>query len=200
MTDPTIRPATQNQIRSEQLMEALWGSADLGPRIRKVAKERFPDIRLPEETIDPVITPLREENEALKQRLDALSEKFEAREKETAESKTFRELEASVNAAVAKFGLTDEGRAAMLDRMKETRNFTDVEAAAAFIAHATPPQATAGPSWAAGPAKLNLFGSAEPEEQYKRLHTNPEGYLEDQLREFASNPDKYVTETFGRAA
>ena len=200
MTDPTARPATQNQIRAEALLEALWGSADLGPKIRKVAKERFPDIRLPEETVDPVVAPLREENEALRKRFDELSERLESREKRESEEKSFRDLEASVDRAVKKFGLTDEGRSAMLDRMKETKNFTDVEAAAAFIAHSTPPQPSAGPTWAAGAQKLNLFGSAEADKSYERLHRNPEAYLEDELRTFARDPDKYVTETFGRAA
>lgn len=198
MTNPT--PATQNQVRAEQLLEALWSSADLGPKIRKVAKERFPDIRLPEDTVDPVVAPLRQENEALKARLDALAEKFEAREQKAAETDSFQKMEAAVNAAAAKFKLTEEGRAAMLDRMKETRNYTDVEAAAAFIAHSAPPSPTSGPSWATSSAKLNLFGSAEQDERFKRLHTNPEGFLEDELRNFASNPDAYVAETFGRAA
>ena len=200
MTNPAVRPATENQLRAEKLMEKLWGSADLGPTIRKIAKETFPDIRVPEELVDPVVAPLRQENEALKKRFNELAAKFEAREQKDAESQTFKELEAAVNRAVEKFGLTDEGRAAMLDRMKETKNFTDVEAAAAFIAHSKPPKVSEGPSWASSAQKMNLFGSAEPDEQYKRLHINPEGYMEDELRTFARDPDKYVQETFGRGA
>ena len=200
MTDPTATPATQNQIRAEQLIEKLFASADLGPKIRKAAKEIFPDIRVPEDMVDPVLAPLREENEVLKKRFEALSEKFEEREKKESESQTFRELENAVNAAVSKFKLTDEGRAAMLDRMKETKNFTDVEAAAAWVAHSAPPQQTAGPSWAEGSSKANLFGSAERDERYARLHTNPDGFLDDELRSFARDPDAYVRDTFGRAA
>ena len=31
-------------------------------------------------------------------------------------------------------------------------------------------------------------------------HRDPEGFLESELRTFATNPDKYVADTFGRAA
>ncbi len=199
-SNPTPDPVRESQIRAARFVETLFRSADLGPVVRKKAKEMFPDIALPEDTIDPVVAPLRQENETLRKRFEELSAKFEEREKKDSETSEFQKLEAAVTQAVNKFGLTDEGRAAMLDRMKETKNFTDVEAAAAWVAHSKPVEPTAGPSWTIGATKMNLFGSAEPDEQFKQLHMNPEMFLENQLREFASNPDKYVAETFGRAA
>jgi len=192
MTDPTVKPATQNQIRAEQLVAKLFQSADFGPKIRKVAKEIFPDISVPEDVVDPVIAPLREENEALRKHLEALSQKFEAREKKESETQAFHELEKAINAAGAKFKLTAEGIAAMIGRMQETKNFTDVEAAAAWVAHSAPPQQTAGPTWAANTARANLFGSAERDERYARLHTNPEGFLDDEILAFARDPDAYT--------
>ena len=196
MADP--RPATQTEIRAAQLVEALWSSADLGPSVREQAKKLFPDIRLPEEA--PVIAPLKAETEAMRARLEKLETELAERDRKSGEEKAFSDLEGAVNKAVSKFGLTDEGRAAMLDRMKETRNYTDVEAAAAWVAHSKPQTPTAGPSWATGDRRANLFGSAERDDRYKALHLDPEGFLESELRNFASDPDRYVNETLGRAA
>lgn len=196
MADP--RPATQTEIRAAQLVERLWGSADLGPKVREEAKRLFPDIQLPEEA--PAIAPIAAESAAMRARLEKLEADIAARDAKAGEEKTFRELEQAVNTAVSKFGLTDEGRAAMLDRMKETKNFTDVEAAAAWVAHSKPPAPTAGPSWAIGNQRANLFGSAEKDERFKALHLDPEGYLESELRAFAADPDRYTSDTLGRAA
>ena len=196
MADP--RPATQTEVRAARLVEQLWNSADLGPQVRAQAKALFPDIQLPEEA--PVIAPIKAENDALRQRLEKLEADIAERDRTTGEERAFADLEGAVKRAVTKFGLTDEGRAAMLDRMKETKNYTDVEAAAAWVAHSKPPAPTSGPSWVTNSQRINLFGSAEKDERYKALHTDPEGYLESELRTFAADPDKYTAETFGRAA
>ena len=72
------------------------------------------------------------------------------------------------------------------------------EAAAAWVASKTPPKQTAGPTWA--PQSLNLFGSKNYDENLASLHRDPQGFMDQQLTEFVSDPDKYVADTFGRVA
>ena len=192
---PPVQPATTNQIRAEQLIFSLWNDPEYGPKIREAAKKQFGDIKTLED--DPVVGSIKSENENLKKALDEVRARLNKRDEEDEQAKTFRQMEEAVSAAQRKFGLTDEGRAKMLDRMKETKNFGDPEAAAAWVSHSSPPE-TPKPTWS--PTKLNLFGSAEVDESYRTLHTNPDKYLDDQLTEFVRDPDKYVAETFGRAA
>jgi hypothetical protein len=85
-----------------------------------------------------------------------------------------------------------------MDRMKETGNVTDADAAAAWVISQTPkPAPTNAPSWL--PTDINLFGTKEKDERFEALHTDPRKYMDDQIREFVRDPDKYVEETFGTA-
>lgn len=195
MTDP--RPATQTEIRAAQFFEKIFHDPDLGPTIRKRAKAEFPDIVIPEDTLTPLVTPLQKQIETLAEQNKVLLEKFSKREAEDLERSTFTSLQDRVNKAVATFSLTEAGKAQMLDRMKETGNYTAPEDAAAFIAHSNPKPA-ALPAWAT--TNLDLFGTKDYDEKMAQLHRNPQAYEDAELLEFAKNPDKYVAETFGQAA
>lgn len=188
---------TQHEQRSVDLFDKLYHDPEFGPALRKKAKETYPDIRVPEDSLGPLVAPLQKQIETLAEQNKALIDKMAKREADEQERATFQSLESRVTSAVSKFSLTDEGRAKMLDRMKETGNYTDPEAAAAFIAH-TAPKPAALPSWA--PQSMNLFGSKEYDESLALLHRNPSAYEDQQLIEFAKDPDKYVAETFGRVA
>ena len=190
--------ATQNQIRAAALIEQMWKDPEMGAKIRARAKELYPDVTTPEDTIAPVMGELKHENAGLRKSLDELIAWKSETVAKAEEARTFQTMESKVNAAVNKFSLTDEGRAKMLDRMKETGNYTDPDAAAALVAHNTPPAPSSGPSWS--PRSLNLFGSKERDEKFAALHRDPVGFMDSELTEFVRNPDKYVSETFGNAA
>ena len=186
---PPVIPVTQNQLRAEQLIYDLWNDSEFGPKVRALAKKKFNDIKTVDD--DPTVASIRAENADLKKKFDELQEQFNKRAEERQQAQTQRELEAGIDAAQRKFALTEEGRIKMLDLMKERRIF-DPEAAAALVAHSTIPEAPK-PTWQ--PTKANLFGSAESEDKYKKLHTNPDGFLDDEFNKFFSNPDEYVAET-----
>lgn len=196
MVDAPGIPATEEQIRAAQLLNDLWNDSKLGADIRAKAKEKFPDVKLPEDAIKPALDKQQAEIDELKAQTKSALDKLAEREKTDAEAKTFTDLESKINGAAREYGLTDAGRSMMLERMKEQGNY-DAEAAAAWAASKAPPPETPKPAWAT--KDMNLFGSKEPNEQFKALHSNPERYLEDQLVEFAQNPDKYTAETFGQA-
>lgn len=197
MTETT--PAlTTGQQRALDLFNELWSHPDPNVRnsVRKAAKDKYPDVTLPVDEIEPLLTPLRAENKDLRDAIEKLQKDNEERSKKESEQQTFRQMESQVDSAVREYGLTDEGKAKMLERMKETGNYTDPVAAAAWVASKAPPPAQPNPTWA--PQSMNLFGSQEKDEQFAALHRNPEKYLDDQLIEFVKNPDKYVADTFGQ--
>lgn len=190
--------ATVAQIRAEELINSLWNDANVGPAVRKTAKSKFPEIQIQDDLIEPVVRAVKDEAEQARNEIKALREERDAERKSAEEAKQRANLERSLDEARNKFGLTSEGFDAMVARMKETGNFTDAEAAAAWVASKTPPKQTAGPTWA--PQSLNLFGSKDYDESLASLHRDPQGYMDRQLTEFVSDPDKYVADTFGRVA
>lgn len=188
--------ATQAQIRAEELVKKLWLDGEIGAKLRKSAKEAFPDMPpLPDEQAEPFVAPLRAQNEALQKRLEKLEEDRAAEKVEREKNATQATFEQAIAAARTSYSLTDEGFDKMIARMKETGNYSDADAAAAWVASKTPPAAVPGPTWA--PQDLNLYGSKNPEEEMAKLHRDPIGYQDSQLAEFFKNPDKYVQETFG---
>lgn len=187
--------ATQAQLRAEELLNAIWGDGEIGAKVRQAAKLKFPDAKIIDDTVAPFIAPLQAQNKALQDRLD----KFEAdraAEKTEAEKRTAQvSLEQALDAARRNFSLTDDGFDRMVARMKETGNYADADAAAAWVASKTPPVAPKGPSWS--PQDIDLFGSKNKDEAREKLHRDPVGYQDDVLGEFYRDPDKFVRETLG---
>lgn len=188
--------ATESQLRAEQLIQDLWNDSTHGATIRAAAKAKFSDIRLPEDQLAPVFSRMDQENKDLREQLGAVVEKLTAREKKEAEADVFQSLKSKVDSAVSEYNLTDDGKAKMLDRMKETGNTSDPEAAAAWVASKIAPVDVKGPTWA--PQDINLFGSSNKDEKFASLHRDPQKFMDDELTEFVRNPDKYVAETFAQ--
>ena len=130
--------ATQAQIRAQELLEQLWLDGDIGEKIRKAAKAKFPDAKILDDTVAPFVAPLKAENAALKERLDKM-EADRAAEREAAEKHSAQtNLESALARARQDYNLTDEGFDKMVARMKETGNYADADAAAAWVASKTP--------------------------------------------------------------
>ena len=187
--------ATQAQIRAQELLEQLWLDGDIGEKIRKAAKAKFPDAKILDDTVAPFVAPLKAENAALKERLDKM-EADRAAEREAAEKHSAQaNLESALARARQDYNLTDEGFDKMVARMKETGNYADADAAAAWVASKTPAAAPAGPTWRS--QDLNLFGSKDKDEALAKLHRDPEGFRDDAIEEFYRDPDKFTRETLG---
>ena len=147
------------------------------------------------DVVDPFVAPLKAENAALKERLDKM-EASRAAEKDESEKRAAQiNLESALAKARQDYNLTDEGFDKMVSRMKETGNYADADAAAAWVASKTPPAAPKGPTWRN--QDLNLFGSKDKDEALVKLHRDPVGYQDDQIEEFLRNPDQFMRETLG---
>ena len=187
--------ATQAQIRAQELLEQLWGDPDVGEKVRRAAKAKFPDAKILDDVVDPFVAPLKAENVALTERLDKM-EAARAAEKDEAEKRAAQvNLEQALAKARQDYNLTDEGFDKMVARMKETGNYADADAAAAWVASKTPPAAPVGPTWRS--QDLNLFGSHDKDEALVKLHRDPIGFQDDQIEEFLRNPDQFTRETLG---
>jgi hypothetical protein len=185
--------ATEAQIKAEKLLNKLWNDATAGDRVRKLAKEEYPETKIVDDIVAPFVAPLEAQNKALQARLDKIEEERAKERAAWEESQHQTTFQSQIEAARRSYSLTDEGFNKMLDRMKEQNN-PDAEAAAAWVASKTPAPIK-GPTWA--PQDLNLFGSKTEEEGMRELHNDPVGYQDRQIAEFLKNPDKFVSETLG---
>lgn len=184
--------------RARALLDKLWNDKDVGPRIRKQAKEDYPEIVIPDDTVEPIIAPLRAQNDELKKQLEAIKASLDKRAEEDADkAKKLEEAAFSdkLQNARNQFGLTDEGFDKMVARMKETGNYGDPHAAAAWVVSQNPPPPPTGPAF--GPQHLNFAGSLEADERYALLHKDPERYFDSEVRKCLSNPQAYVEEVMG---
>lgn len=192
---PVLDQATQ---RAKALADKLWfDKTPAGAAYRKMAKETFPDITIPEDTAELAVAPLRVElGETRTQLADALK-RISAREKADSDMQAEVAMSQKIDAASREFGLTDSGREKMITRMKETGNFTDAQAAAAYVVSQMPKVTpTNTPTWM--PQESNLFGSSKKEERWEALHTDPRKYMDDEIRAFVADPQGYTDETNGR--
>jgi len=158
------------------ILNTLWGDPDIGEPLRRKAKEKFPNITIPDD--HPVATGVRKElaseraaREALQARLDAIET---TRTAETAE----RQLRDNLGRAQSRFKLTDEGLQGTMKLMQE-RQIADAEAAAALYVDSLPKVAPASPASAYMPGKFNLFGTTAADEQWRKLHEDQDGYFAD---------------------
>lgn len=187
--------ATEAQIRALQSLEKLWNDPDVGTSVQKKIKEIFPDAKTNDDVFGPVVAPLRAENEKLAAKLAKIEEERATERKEREETSMKRSLDEALTAARKSYNLTEEGFDKMVARMKETGNYSDADAAAAWVASKTPPAPVAGPSWK--PQSMNMFGAKKFDEAFAELHRDPQEYMDTQLAQFVADPDAYVAETFG---
>lgn len=176
--------------RVATLFNELWNDSQLGPAVRRKAKTMYPDVTIPEDQTDPIIATVNSELEAIRKERAEWDAQKKAQEELMATAQARAALEAQIGSARDKFSLTDDGMAKMLDRMKTTGNYSDAEAAAAWVAQQTP-QPRAAPAWL--PQDLNLFGTKDgSDERFKLLHHDPQAYMDAELQTFVQNPDAYV--------
>jgi hypothetical protein len=196
MTDET-KPAALAEDRNRDFVNKVMALRDpWAANARKLAREMYPDAPVPSEDAETLVKPLEDRLASTEAQLKSAMEKIAAREKADDDLRVENELSMKLSKARREFNLTDSGYDKMVARMKDTGNYADADAAAAWVMSQTPkPEPTSSPTWLPEPA--NFFGSRDKDEQWESLHKDPLKFFDDQLREFSKNPDKYVAETFG---
>ena len=200
MADPIDPKVAEAQARADALVRDLLSDPELGAQVRAKAKAKFPEANLefPEDRFEPAMAPLRAQLEAATAAQKALEDKLAERDAKEAEKAVERQFTTSLESAREKYGLDDEGFNKALDRMRETKNYTDADAAAAWVAQNAPKPKATPPSYL-GPQNINLFGSSDRDDKFELLHRDPMGkFLDAEFNEFYADPDKYVAEAFGQ--
>jgi hypothetical protein len=190
---------TAEHERALALVNDLWNDADVGMKLQEKAKAKFGDIRTTRDTYAPLEAEFERKFAMQEKQIETMREERAAETKareERAADRQKKSFEDQIAHARNEYNLTDEGFDKMVARMKETSNYTDPSAAAAWVASKTPPVPVAGPSF--GPQDMNLFGSSQYDEKLAALHKDPIRYMDSELTEFTRDPDKYVRETFGQ--
>jgi hypothetical protein len=184
----------EGQKRALEVFNELWNdSSEAGRLLRAKAKEKYPETKLPEEAAEPLVAPLRAELEAMRAEREAERAERKAEKEEADQAKAQANLDSMLTNARNRYNLTDDGFDKMVARMKEQNNYTDADAAAAWVAQQAPKPTAPGPYL--GPQDINLFGSSEKNEAFELLHRDPMGkFLDNEFREFTADPDKYVRE------
>ena len=182
--------------RAYDLVNALWNDSEVGAKLRSTAKTRY-NIQLPDDAVEAAVAPLKARIDQLTKERDEEREANKKKADEDAVAKQRTDIEAAINNSSNKYNLTQEGFDKMVGRMKETQNFTDAEAAAAWVVSNEAPKAEPGPSWA--PKNIDLKGNLN-KEMVKLLHDDPIAFQDLELQEFQKDPNKYVLDTFGTAA
>lgn len=193
MSEENSAPDTP-EARALRLFQALLADPKTRTQVREKTKELFPDSSFPEDHLNPTIQPLQDQMAALQEQNAALLKRLDDRDTQDREAAETRTLEQRLEAARSKYNLSGEGFDKMVERMKETGNVQDAEAAAAWVVQSMPPPEQPGPSWAT--TGFDFFADHE-QAALESLHTDPMAYQDAQLLEFTKNPEKYVRETFG---
>jgi hypothetical protein len=178
--------ATEAQLRAEKLFLALMKNPKANAIVREQAKALFEDVEFPEDQIDPVIEPLRSETKAIRDELAALRKEREA-EREARELERHKvDLEQRLNDARKRYQLTDEGFDKLVARMRDTGNYTDADAAAAWVAQSAPKPVMARSSY--GPQDINLFdsGRESSDERIRLLHTDNQRFFDTEVETILS--------------
>jgi hypothetical protein len=168
--------------RALALLNRMADDPEKGLTFKRLAKGIDPSLNFADlETADRVTKPLTDKLSAAEERIAKMEEERAAEKLARDQADQVRSLTADVDEAVKRFGLTEEGRAKMTQRMQE-KGSLDADAAAAWVASQTPkPKPTEG-SGAFAPTALNLWGSAEKDDTMAALHTNPEKWMADEIR------------------
>lgn len=192
---PPVQPSIPESFkRADALVAALLKDSKVGSIARAKAKELFPDagFEFQEDRIDAQLAPIRDEIAAARAELEAERAAIKKERDERANADLQATHQNKFESAISQYSLTADGAQKVLDRMKETGNATDYEAAAAWVAGQMP-KAVATNSAYLGPQNLNLFGSSQADEKYALLHKDPGGaFLDSEFREFVADPDAYV--------
>jgi hypothetical protein len=185
--------------RAYDMVQELWNDAEVGPKVRRTANKKF-GVPIVDDQLEPVIAPLRAQNEALQKRLDELAAEREADRKQReddAKKQQEQTFQATFDAVVKKYGLTDETRDKVIARMKETGNYTDPAAAAAYILSEMPAPVSPGPT--VGPQYVNFAQNDAASDRLKSLWRDPEKYFDAECAK-ALNPSTardYYAEVMG---
>jgi hypothetical protein len=195
--NPDLVTITKKDLETLQnawkLQAELFDHPTHGLAIKKAIKDVRPNMRIPElDVLEPALTPLREQIEAINKTTGELREENAALKKLREDDAAVADLQTRLKSAQSRYRLTDEAMPEVKKLMME-RNIADPHAAAALVAsEIEPPKVVNGGSNFA-PADLNVLGmdGKSEEASTKRLHDDPRRWFDEEAASIlAEDPDQ----------
>ncbi len=175
------------------MMDKAWDSRDDGAAFRSLLKKVNPELKTPDDLAASTIAPIKTELDQTNTTVKGLGDKLDKFLDEYKTKEDTAVLSSQIDAAVGKFGLDDDGRRKMLERMKEKNSF-DVEAAAAYIASQAPKPKPVSDHGLSGLGP-DLFGTTRKSDEFEALHTGgdpfrPGGWFDQQAMKILNETPK----------
>jgi hypothetical protein len=188
---PEITDAQKAEYdRALSALNAMWAHPEHGIAVKRAYKAIHPQASIPEvDAPELVVKPVLEEVETIKTGLTSLTERLDAMQVEKTNEQESSRLANGIDAAVVKYRLTPEGRATLIDQMKERQN-PDAEAVAAWMVSEIPEPARANTSSFA-PQTFSAGGLDDDveAESMKELDANPTRWFDKEVSKMLSDPE-----------
>lgn len=190
MTAPTdVVEVTAGELASLRnargLLETLWGNKKHGTALKRMVKDVNPEAKIPDlELAEEFAEPLNAELKSTKESLAALRKEIDDDRSKRKDAEDLRDIHSRIDSVARDNGLTDEGKASVIELMNK-RQIADPEAATALFLKSLP-KAKVQKAQQVLPQKFNLFGVNSPEKQDEkvdRLFKDPMGFLDDEITE-----------------
>lgn len=182
-----------NLQRAKKLLGDLYADKDQGATVRRALKKIDPSLQIPDEVADAYAEPLRKENAELKKTLDALSKRVDDDAASRKDEADLASLNRSIDSAVKKHKLTEEGRAGLIKVMQD-RQIADADAAALVFKETLPKSGPTRAHTGPLPSAFNLLEVNTPkdktDESVQKFWDNPQRAADDVVRDILNEVDE----------
>jgi hypothetical protein len=188
---PEITDAQKAEYdRALAALNAMWASPEHGLAVKRAYKAIYPSASIPEvDSPALVVAPVVEKVSQVEAAVTSLAERLDAMQLDSTNARENARLGSSIDRAVQKYRLTDEGRATLIEQMKERQN-PDAESVAAWMVSeiARPAPATTS---AFAPQSFTAAGLEDiaAEESLKELDRNPTRWFDKTVSEMLNDPE-----------
>jgi hypothetical protein len=181
---PEISDADLAQQRALlNLFDQVWNDPNVGANVRRRAKELRPEINIPDD--HPVAKEARTKIEGLETQVTGLQTMLTEFQAKGQQKEAETALRAKLGEVQSRFGFTDDGMAKVIETM-QSRQLADPEAAALIYRETIPKAAPQSPTARLFDTKADMWGTTRRDEQWEKLHTDPDGFFADVVAEVFS--------------
>lgn len=169
------------QLRASlALFEHVWGDPEIGEAVRKKAKEKNPAIAIPDD--NPIAKKAMTELQGLRDNYTALDTAFNEYKAKGESDRAEQALRKNLGDVQDKYRFSDEMMAKTIEVM-QARQIADPEAAALIVRESIPKTPPMSPASKFFDGKADMYGTTRVDEQWAKLHTDPDGFFSDVVNE-----------------
>lgn len=165
------------------IFDGLWNDPVVGEQVRLRAKEKNPEITIPDES--PIALAAKKQVADLTTQVTGLSTALAEFQAKAAQKEGETALRKQLGDVQAKYGLTDDGMAKVIETMQQ-RQLADPEAAALLFRESIPKAPPVSATSRHFDTKADMFGTTRKDDAWEQLHTNPDAFFADVVNQVFS--------------